>query len=53
MPVIAIGGITPERVSDVIAAGATGIAVMGAVMRSATPGREIARLLEALAGCKV
>src|SRR5580704_1153358 len=53
LPVIAIGGITPERASDVIAAGATGIAVMGAVMRSATPGREIARLLEALAGCKV
>jgi thiamine-phosphate pyrophosphorylase len=51
IPVIAIGGITPEHVSDVIAAGATGIAVMGAVMRSATPGREIARLLEALAGC--
>jgi thiamine-phosphate pyrophosphorylase len=53
IPVIAIGGITPGRVSDVIAAGATGIAVMGAVMRSAAPGREIARLLDALAGCKV
>jgi thiamine-phosphate pyrophosphorylase len=53
IPVIAIGGITPARVSDVIAVGAMGIAVMGAVMRSATPGREIARLLEALAGCKV
>jgi thiamine-phosphate pyrophosphorylase len=53
IPVVAIGGITPERASDVIAAGATGIAVMGAVMRSSAPGREIARLLEALVGCKV
>lgn len=53
LPVFAIGGITPERASDLIAVGAKGVAIMGAVMRSATPGREIARLLEALAGCKV
>jgi thiamine-phosphate pyrophosphorylase len=47
IPVIGIGGITSERVSDVMDAGAAGIAVMGTVMRSATPGREIARLLAA------
>ena len=49
VPVIAIGGITPEHVSDVTEAGAAGIAVMGAIMRSATPGRDVARLLEVLA----
>lgn len=50
VPVLAIGGIAPENASEVIQAGATGIAVMGSVMRSATPGREIADLIEVLEG---
>lgn len=32
IPVFAIGGITPERVADCVAAGAHGVAVIGAVM---------------------
>ena len=41
VPVIAIGGITPERVADVMSAGAAGVAVMGSVMRSPDPGEEV------------
>jgi thiamine-phosphate pyrophosphorylase len=48
IPVIAIGGIKPRSVPEVMQSGAAGIAVMGAVMRSPDPGAEIARLLAAL-----
>jgi thiamine-phosphate pyrophosphorylase len=48
-PVIAVGGITPAGVPEIMRAGASGIAVMGSVMRAAEPGREIERLLHALA----
>ncbi len=34
IPVIAIGGITPERASKCIASGAAGVAVMSAILRS-------------------
>jgi thiamine-phosphate diphosphorylase len=37
IPVIAIGGITPERVDDVLAAGACGVAVIRAVSRADDP----------------
>jgi thiamine-phosphate diphosphorylase len=36
-PVIAIGGITPERVGEVIATGAHGIAVIGAIVEADDP----------------
>jgi thiamine-phosphate pyrophosphorylase len=49
VPVIAIGGITPERIADVMSAGAAGVAVMGSVMRSPVPGAEVTALLAALA----
>jgi thiamine-phosphate pyrophosphorylase len=48
IPVIAIGGIETEHIAEVMTAGAAGIAVMGAVMRSARPGREIESLIAAL-----
>jgi thiamine-phosphate pyrophosphorylase len=48
-PVIAIGGVTPAHVKDVMAAGAAGIAVMGSVMRAREPGQEVKALLAALA----
>jgi thiamine-phosphate pyrophosphorylase len=36
-PVVALGGITAENARSCLAAGATGVAVMGEVMRSAVP----------------
>ncbi|MFD2180769.1 thiamine phosphate synthase [Rhodoplanes azumiensis] len=49
VPVLAIGGVTAAAVPDLVAAGAAGVAVMGAVMRAADPGGEIRSLLAALA----
>ncbi|HEY3064695.1 MAG TPA: thiamine phosphate synthase [Methylomirabilota bacterium] len=49
IPVIAIGGITPERVEDVCAAGATGVAVISAILGAAAPADATKRFLEALA----
>jgi thiamine-phosphate pyrophosphorylase len=49
VPIIAIGGITADRVAEIIAAGAAGIAVMGSVMRARDPGEEVTALLSALA----
>jgi thiamine-phosphate pyrophosphorylase len=48
VPVIAIGGITPERIAEIMAAGAAGVAVMGSVMRVRDPGDEMSALLAAL-----
>jgi thiamine-phosphate pyrophosphorylase len=48
VPVLAIGGIEAKHVAEVMTAGAAGIAVMGAVMRSAAPGCEIEGLMAAL-----
>jgi thiamine-phosphate pyrophosphorylase len=50
VPIVAIGGITPERVAAVVEAGARGVAVMGNAMRSPDPGAEIKALLAAMAG---
>jgi thiamine-phosphate pyrophosphorylase len=52
IPVIAIGGIEPKCVAELMTAGAAGIAVMGAVMRSASPGREIEGLMAAWRRCR-
>ena len=43
-PVIAVGGITPERVTEVIQTGARGVAVIGAIVEAADP-RTAARAL--------
>jgi thiamine-phosphate pyrophosphorylase len=45
VPVVAIGGITPERAVDVARTHAAGVAVVGAVMRAADPGDAVRRLL--------
>ena len=49
VPIVAIGGIEPENVAEVTAAGAAGIAAMGSVMRAQNPHRRIEDLLAALA----
>jgi len=46
IPVIAIGGISPDNAGDVIGTGAWGIAVIGAVCASADPQAATRRLVE-------
>ncbi|TVY00279.1 thiamine phosphate synthase [Paenibacillus cremeus] len=48
VPVIAIGGMTPDRVSDVLAAGAGGIAVLSSVLLHEDPAGQLAAFREAL-----
>ncbi|MFC0503484.1 thiamine phosphate synthase [Micromonospora costi] len=48
VPVIAIGGVTATHVPALRAAGAYGVAVVGALSTAADPGRAAAALLEAL-----
>jgi thiamine-phosphate pyrophosphorylase len=48
VPVIAIGGVTAARVAELLAAGATGVAVVGAVSGAADPGAATRKLLQAL-----
>jgi thiamine-phosphate pyrophosphorylase len=50
VPVLAIGGVKPARVGELIAAGAVGVAVMGGVMRAADPALETKALVAALTG---
>jgi thiamine-phosphate pyrophosphorylase len=49
-PVIAIGGVTTDRVGPLLAAGAYGVAVIGAVSGAADPATATGELLSALAG---
>jgi len=53
VPVLAIGGINAARLGELIAAGATGVAVMGGVMRAADPAREVGALIATLKGALV
>jgi thiamine-phosphate pyrophosphorylase len=48
VPVIAIGGITPERVCDVRRAGAQGVAVISAILTAPSPADMTRRFLDAL-----
>lgn len=47
-PHLAIGGVTPENVEQLVAAGARGVAVSASVCRSASPGTVVQRLRDAL-----
>lgn len=48
IPVVALGGVRPANARDCMAAGAAGVAVMGAVMATQHPGEQVAALLKAL-----
>ncbi len=47
-PVLAVGGLTPERVTEVLAAGAAGVAVIGAIYAAARPADATKAFLDAL-----
>jgi thiamine-phosphate pyrophosphorylase len=49
IPVIAIGGITPDRVADIRSAGAHGVAVISAILFADDPGAATKRFLDQLA----
>ncbi len=48
VPVLAIGGITPGRVEELMGAGAHGVAVLSSVWDAADPGQAIGEYLAAL-----
>lgn len=48
IPVYALGGVTVDNAAAAVVAGATGVAVMGEVMRATDPAAVVAELLEAL-----
>ena len=52
VPVLAIGGISLENLDLVLQTGCAGIAVIGAILADADPGRAARRLREALDGSK-
>jgi thiamine-phosphate pyrophosphorylase len=52
IPVLAIGGITPERVVDVRHAGATGVGVISALLSADAPADAVRRFLDALASTR-
>lgn len=45
LPVLALGGVGPERVADCLRSGARGVAVMGGVMAAEDPGATVRSLL--------
>lgn len=51
LPVLAVGGIVPERVAEVLAAGASGVAVIGAILDADDPAAMVERFRKALAAC--
>jgi thiamine-phosphate pyrophosphorylase len=52
IPVVAIGGITPERVKETRAAGARGVAAISAILAADSPAGATRRFLEALAAVR-
>lgn len=48
LPLIAIGGITPENTSLVMNAGCSGVAVVTAIMNAESPQKQVAEFLEVL-----
>jgi thiamine-phosphate pyrophosphorylase len=52
IPILAIGGISAANVTDVISAGADGVAVISAIAAARNPGQEAANIIEAIGKLK-
>ncbi|HWP02415.1 MAG TPA: thiamine phosphate synthase [Gemmatimonadaceae bacterium] len=52
VPAVAIGGITVDRVTDVLRAGASGVAVISAICSAPDPGRAASELVDAVAAAR-
>ncbi|MGH7551212.1 MAG: thiamine phosphate synthase, partial [Gemmatimonadota bacterium] len=52
-PLLAIGGLTPERVGEAIQAGASGVVAIRGLWEADDPARSVERFLDALGGEKV
>ena len=50
LPVLAVGGVTPDRVPEVMHAGASGVAVIGAILGAERPAEAVTRFLDVLGG---
>lgn len=50
LPLIAIGGVTPDRVAAVLAAGAAGVAARGGVWNTVDPAAAAVAFAQSLAG---
>jgi len=48
IPILAIGGVTPENTPPLLAAGAAGVSVISAVLASPCPEKEVARFMKLL-----
>jgi len=48
LPVFAVGGVTPARVAEVTRAGASGVAVIAAILRTERPADAVKGFLDAL-----
>ena len=48
LPVFAVGGVTPARVAEVVRAGASGVAVIAAILGAARPADAVKAFLDAL-----
>lgn len=48
LPVLAVGGVTPARAAEVLRAGASGVAVIGAILSAVRPADAVKAFLDAL-----